>query len=141
MATMQDVATRANVSLSTVSYAINHTRPISAGTRERIERAMAELDFRPNAIARSLASRRSRIVALTFPGIENRLGGTIMEFVTSAAEAARERGYHLVVWPYAPSEADEMCEMSRQGLADGVIEAKHREGDIGDAVMLRDRRA
>jgi DNA-binding LacI/PurR family transcriptional regulator len=129
MATMQDVATRANVSLSTVSYAINHTRPISAGTRERIERAMVELDFRPNAIARSLASRRSRIVALTFPGIENRLGGTIMEFVTSAAEAARERGYHLVVWPYAPSEAGEMCEMSLQGLADGVIVMEVRIDD------------
>ena len=102
MATMQDVATLAHVSLSTVSYAINNTRPISAATRERIERAMVELDFRPNAIARSLASRRSRILALTFPGIENRLGSTVMEFVTSAAEAARARGYHLVVWPYAP---------------------------------------
>ena len=36
MATMQDVATLAHVSLSTVSYAINNTRPISAATRERI---------------------------------------------------------------------------------------------------------
>ena len=99
VATMQDVATLANVSLSTVSYAINKTRPISVATRERIERAMVELDFRPNAIARSLASKRSRILALTFPGIENGLGATVMEFVTSAAEAARSRGYHLVVWP------------------------------------------
>jgi len=129
MATMQDVATLAKVSLSTVSYAINNTRPISTATRARIERAMVELNFRPNAIARSLASRRSRIVALTFPGIENSLGSTVMEFVTSAAEAARDRGYHLVVWPYAPSQADEMREMSRDGLADGVIVMEVRTDD------------
>ena len=129
MATMQDVATLAHVSLSTVSYAINNTRPISAATRERIERAMVELDFRPNAIARSLASRRSRIIALTFPGIENGLGSTVMEFVTSAAEAARARGYHLVVWPYAPSQAEEMREMSRDGLTDGVIIMEVRSDD------------
>ena len=129
MATMQDVATRAHVSLSTVSYAINNTRPISVATRERIERAMVELDFRPNAIARSLASRRSRIIALTFPGTENGLGSTVMEFVTSAAEAARERGYHLVVWPYLPSQAVEMREMSRNGLTDGVIIMEVRRDD------------
>jgi DNA-binding LacI/PurR family transcriptional regulator len=129
MATMQDVATLAHVSLSTVSYAINNTRPISAATRERIEKAMVELDFRPNAIARSLASRRSRIIALTFPGIENSLGSTVMEFVTSAAEAARARSYHLVVWPYAPSQAAEMREMSRDGLTDGVIIMEVRRDD------------
>lgn len=129
MATMQDVATLAHVSLSTVSYAINNTRPISAATRERIEKAMVELDFRPNAIARSLASRRSRIIALTFPGIENGLGSTVMEFVTSAAEAARARSYHLVVWPYAPSQAVEMREMSRDGLTDGVIIMEVRRDD------------
>ncbi|HEY5847699.1 MAG TPA: LacI family DNA-binding transcriptional regulator [Microlunatus sp.] len=129
MATMQDVARLAQVSLSTVSYAINNTRPISAATRERVERAMRELDFRPNQIARSLASRRSNIVALTFPGTENALGSTIMEFVTSAAQAARERGYHLVVWPYAPTEADEMLQMSRQGLADGVVVMEVRQDD------------
>lgn len=129
MATMQDVANLAQVSLSTVSYAINNTRPISAATRERIERAMRELDFRPNQIARSLASRRSNIIALTFPGTENAMGSTIMEFVTGAAEAARERDMHLVVWPYAAGQADEMLQMSRQGLADGVIVMEVRRDD------------
>ena len=129
MATMQDVATLAHVSLSTVSYAINNTRPVSAATRERIAQAMVELDFRPNAIARSLATRRSRILALTFPGIENGLGSTLMEFVTSAAEAAQARGYYLVVWPYAPSRAEEMREMSRDGLTDGVIIMEVRRDD------------
>ena len=90
---------------------------------------MRQLDFRPNAIARSLASRRSRILALTFPAAENRFGNTIMEFVSSAAAAARDSGYHLVVWPYAVEQADEMCDMSQQGLADGVIVMEVRVDD------------
>ena len=90
---------------------------------------MRQLDFRPNAIARSLASRRSRILALTFPASENRFGNTIMEFVSSAAAAARDSGYHLVVWPYAVDQADEMCDMSQQGLADGVIVMEVRVDD------------
>ncbi|MCB0158855.1 MAG: LacI family DNA-binding transcriptional regulator, partial [Caldilineaceae bacterium] len=49
MATMQDVARRANVALSTVSYAINGTRPISEATRRRIFAAMDELGYRPHA--------------------------------------------------------------------------------------------
>jgi DNA-binding LacI/PurR family transcriptional regulator len=126
---MQDVANMARVSLSTVSYAISGSRPVSAATRERIEEAMRQLDFRPNAIARSLASRRSRILALTFPAAENRFGNTIMEFVSSAAAAARDSGYHLVVWPYAVEQADEMCDLSQQGLADGVIVMEVRVDD------------
>ena len=129
MATMQDVANLAQVSLSTVSCALSGSRPVSAATRERIDKAMRQLDFRPNAIARSLASRRSRILALTFPGAENRFGNTIMEFVSSAASAARDRGYHLVVWPYAVDQAEEMCDMSQQGLADGVIVMEVRLAD------------
>lgn len=129
MATMQDVANLAQVSLSTVSCAISGSRPVSADRRDRIEKAMRQLNFRPNAIARSLASRRSRILALTFPAVENRFGNTIMEFVSSAAEAARDRGYHLVIWPYTVDQADEMCDMSQQGLADGVIVMEVRAAD------------
>jgi DNA-binding LacI/PurR family transcriptional regulator len=105
----------------------------------RIERAMRDLDFRPNQIARSLASRRSNILALTFPGTENALGNTIMEFVTGAAEVARKRGYHLVVWPYAADQTDEMLQMSRQGLADGVIVMEVRRDDPGCACSVSTR--
>jgi len=52
-----------------------------------------------------------------------------MEFVTSAAEAAQARGYYLVVWPYAPSRAEEMRAMSRDGLTDGVIIMEVRRDD------------
>ena len=121
MATMQDVARRANVALSTVSYAINGTRPISEATRRRIFAAMDELGYRPHALARGLASRRSRIVALLFPTSARGLGNTDMEFIISAADRARELGYHLVLWSSEFHDAAELAHLLGQGLVDGVV--------------------
>jgi DNA-binding LacI/PurR family transcriptional regulator len=121
MATMLDVAKRAGVSLSTVSYALNGTRPISEETRQRIFAAMEDLGYKPHALARGLASKRSRIVALLFPSSERGLGLTELEFITSAAAAATEKGYHLVLWAsdlYGPNELQHLIQ---QGLVDGVI--------------------
>lgn len=121
MPTMQDVARRAKVSLSTVSYAINGTRPISEATRQRIFAAMDELGYHPHALARGLASKRSRIIALHFPTDERGLGFTELEFVMAAADAARERGHHLVMWPFALNDIDELRALAQQGLVDGVV--------------------
>lgn len=121
MATMQDVARRAQVSLSTVSYALSGTRPVSTQTRRRIEEAMAELGYQPNAMARSLASRRSNVLALIYPAMERGLGGTVAEFVDAAAVTARENGHHLVLWPFRTTQAPEIRDLVRQGMAAGVL--------------------
>lgn len=121
MATMQDVARTAGVSLSTVSYALSGARPVSVATKARIDAAMHELDFQPNAMARGLASRRSQTLALTYPAIEQGLGGTAAEFVASASARARTLGYHFVLWPFGPHEADEIRALAQQGMADGVL--------------------
>ncbi len=121
MPTMLDVAKRAKVSLSTVSYALNGTRPISEKTRQRIRKAMEELGYRPHLLARGLASKRSRILAIIFPAIERGLGVTELEFVASAAHTASKRGYHLVVWSAETNDPNELDQLTRQGLVDGVI--------------------
>jgi DNA-binding LacI/PurR family transcriptional regulator len=117
VATMRDVAERANVSIATVSFVVNQTKRVSPETRARILVAMEELGFQRNAMARALASRKSRILALLFPALEHRLGS----FVTSAAKAAEERGYKLVLWPVRNDGADEVTELISGGLADGVL--------------------
>jgi DNA-binding LacI/PurR family transcriptional regulator len=117
---MLDVAKRAGVALSTVSYAINGTRPISEETRQRIFAVMDELGYRPHALARGLASKRSRIIALLFPVPERGLGITELEFVTSAADAARENDYNLILWPFEHDPV-ELRKLTQQGLVDGVI--------------------
>jgi len=121
MPTMVDVAKRAGVSISTVSYAINGTRPISHETRQRIFAAMEELGYQPHALARGLASKRSRIIAFHFPTPERGLGLTEIEFVTSAANTARENGYDMVLWTTEIHDFNELRQLTQQGLVDGVV--------------------
>ncbi len=61
--TIKDVARRAKVSLKTVSRVINNEPNVQARTRERVQRAVEELDYRPDLSARST---RSRVRACTF---------------------------------------------------------------------------
>lgn len=129
MPTMLDVARRANVSLSTVSYALNGTRPISEKTRQHIFAVMDELGYRPNILARGLASKRSKIIALLFPTPERGLGITELEFVTSAADIARELGYNLILWPSELRDIGELRKFTQQGLVDGVILMEVRLND------------
>lgn len=70
MPTMHDVAMRAGVSISTVSYVLSGTRPVSEKTRQLVHATMDALGYRPHALARGLASKRSRIIALLFSAPE-----------------------------------------------------------------------
>ena len=118
--TMRDVAERAGVSIATVSFVVNNTKPVRAKTRERIEAAMAELGFQRNLVARALASRRTRILALAYPMLDHLLGGSGMEFIIAAARTASGYGYHLMLWPGA-NDGRELTELVGQQLVDGVI--------------------
>lgn len=90
MTTIDDVARAAGVSVSTVSYALSGKRPISATTRERIERAVQELGYRPHAGARALASQRTNVLALMAPLRVDVNVGVIMQFVTGVVTRARD---------------------------------------------------
>lgn len=120
MATMQDVARRANVSIATVSFTINNTKPVAPATRARVEAAMQELGFRRNIVGRALAGKRTRIIALLFPALQHSFSGTVVQFFTSAAAAARELGYNLVLWPIS-NEPGQTTELTSSGLVDGVL--------------------
>jgi DNA-binding LacI/PurR family transcriptional regulator len=121
LSTMQDVARRANVCLSTVSYALSGARPVSKETRQRILQAMDEIGYHPHLLARGLASRHSHILAILFPIIERGLGITELEFVSSVAQAASKNDYHLIIWSAETHDSDELLRFTCQGLVDGVI--------------------
>ncbi len=120
MVTMRDVADRAGVSIATVSFVVNGTKPVSDGTRHRIEQAMADLGFRRNAVARALASRRTHILAMAYPALDHDLSSSSLEFFTSAAATAAKLDHHLVLWPVS-NDATELSELIGQGLVDGVL--------------------
>lgn len=121
MATMQDVANLAGVSLSTVSYTLTGKRPVSAATRTRVEAAMTQLGFRRHAVARALASRRSHVLAVAYPTYGVSLGTTLNQIVAGAAAAAHDADYALVLWPVSSSEPETLRELAAHRGADAVL--------------------
>lgn len=121
MATISDVAKLAGVSVSTVSYSLSGARPVSAATRRRIVLAMDELDYTPNAFARGLKERRSRILAFLLPTDRTAIDLFTVEILVGAAERARARGYHLLLWTESESDSIQVREPYREGLVDGAL--------------------
>ncbi len=93
-ASIADVAKRASVSISTVSRVLNRRDLVNAATRERVEHAIRELGYTPNAFARGLMLRRSEIVGLVLPDLH---GEFYSEIIRGANVQARQCGYNLIV--------------------------------------------
>lgn len=91
---IEDVARLANVSISTVSRVVNRSHLVNAETRRRVEEAIRQLGYRPNAFARGLMLRRSEILGLVLPDLH---GEFYSEIIRGATRQAREAGYHLVI--------------------------------------------
>jgi DNA-binding LacI/PurR family transcriptional regulator len=118
---MVDVANRANVALATVSYALSGRRPVAAATRRRIMRAVEELGYAPNSLARGLASKRSNIVTLLLRNPERGIGFTEMEFVTGATQAAEALGYQLLLSLNDMSSLRQAEALAGSRLVDGAV--------------------
>jgi DNA-binding LacI/PurR family transcriptional regulator len=69
--TIKDVAEKANVAIGTVSRYLNNNGYVSGDAMERIQRAIKELDFIPSAAARSMINKKSAIIGVTVPEINN----------------------------------------------------------------------
>ncbi|WP_084599405.1 LacI family DNA-binding transcriptional regulator [Actinoplanes subtropicus] len=132
---MVDVARLAGVSVSTVSYALNGTRPVSAETRARIEAAMAELKYTPNLMARSLRGRRSKIIALVFPGQGRGIDISSLGYILGASDHAQSLGYHLLLWTTEIDSLASLRTLVGQGLLDGVLLMEVRMDDPRIAVL------
>ena len=65
--TIYDVAREADVSLATVSRVINGSSVVKANTRDKVLAAIQRLDFKPNEIARGLATSKTTTIAIIFP--------------------------------------------------------------------------
>ena len=95
MATIKEVACRAKVSVGTVSNVLGGTVPVTAELRERVARAIRDLKYHPNQIARSLKSRRTNMLGIVISDITNPFFPLV---VRGAEDAGRSRGYLLTVF-------------------------------------------
>jgi LacI family transcriptional regulator len=156
--TIKHVAARAGVSTATVSRVINNDDRISRATRDRVQRAIGELGYTVNTIARSLKSKRTRSIGLLAPqianvffmrvaeGVEDRLAedGYSMIVVNARESVEREQSAlqllvekqvdGIIAIPFG-QRGDHIVEMHRSGLPFVLVD-RLVPGYEGDAVLV-----
>ncbi len=120
--TIYDVAERAGVSIATVSRVLNGSSKAAPATREAVLQAVAELGYRPNAAARSLAGHATDTLALVFPEISSPF---FAEIIRGAEIEARQQQYHLLIYGIPEvGEADTLLPVLSTRV-DGLILGGH----------------
>ena len=119
MTTIKDVAKRAGVSLSTVSYALSGKRPVSKKVKAKVEQAMQELNYTPTPAAKHLREGRSGVVGMVFPLPSPGLEWVGLDFVSAAAQVLQER-YTLNLIS-APLSEVRLREVITRKTVDGLI--------------------
>ncbi|GAB2741681.1 LacI family DNA-binding transcriptional regulator [Streptomyces bullii] len=120
MVKITDVARRAGVSPSTVSYALSGKRPISEETRRRVEAAIRELGYRPHAGARALASSKSNVLALVIPLRAGIHVPVAMQFAVSVVTAARRYDHDVLLLTQEEGE-DGLRRVADTALVDALL--------------------
>lgn len=92
MTTYKDIARIAHVSKTTVSHAINKTRYVAPETVKRIEKAIEDLCYMPNLLARSLAVGKTNTIGLVISNIRN---PDYSELIRSIEISANKKDYNL----------------------------------------------
>ena len=120
MATIKEVAERANVSVATVSRVINNNTNVKKATREVVEKAVKELKYSPNLSGRILRRNETRIILVLVPTISNPF---YSKAVVGIRHAADKQGYLIMV---CNTESDankeiEFLNLLKYKQADGAI--------------------
>lgn len=120
MASIKDVALRAQVSTTTVSHVVNHTRFVSDKVRAEVEAAIRELGYVPSAVARSLKSNTTKTIGMLIPNCSNPY---FAEIVRSVEDHCFGAGYTLIL-----CNTDD--DPHRQGVYLQVLSEKRIDGMI-----------
>ena len=120
MTTIRDVAQLAGVSTTTVSHVVNRTRRVEPATAARVEAAIEELGYRPNALARSMRRGSTHTVGVVVPDIANPFFG---DLARSLEDHMFEAGYSAIICNSDGDEAKEAryLEVLLSKQVDGVL--------------------
>lgn len=120
MAGIKQVAIKAGVSIATVSRAMSNPALVAEETRLKVSRAIEELHYQPNQSAQILHSRRSRRLLVSAPTIKSIFLSEVLE---SAHEAARKRGYNIILANSMnlSEREEEYAVMLHRGEVDGLL--------------------
>ena len=118
--TIKDIAARAGVSKTTVSFALNDPKRISEGTRKRVLEAVAELGYEPDSVARALATKRLGAIGLLLPqalpeALENPY---LCELMRGIGEVCEDHGVALSMLPPIRGMVEEAA---RRAAVDAIL--------------------
>ena len=94
MATMRDVAQLAGVSTATVSHVVNGTKKLSPETTEKVLMAIAEANYTPNTLAKSLRSGQTHTIGVL---VEDIRGLPVAGIVSGINETLSKSGYRMIL--------------------------------------------
>lgn len=142
-ATIEEVASAAGVSRSTVSRVVNGSTAVSPEALAAVHRAIEELSYVPNRAARSLASRQTHAIALIVPEDTTRFFGDpfFAAIVAGITGALRGSDYLLNLLIASDDPGDKMTSFVRNGGVDGALIVSHHTSDafidrVADAVPV-----
>jgi DNA-binding LacI/PurR family transcriptional regulator len=117
---LQDVAELAGVSMKTVSNVVRGYKHVSPSTRERVQRAIDDLDYRPNLMGRRLATGRTGLIALSFSNVGIPYFAELSRLVSASAS---KLGYRVLLDETDGTLEGEraVLENSESGLVDGML--------------------
>jgi LacI family transcriptional regulator len=128
-ATLEDVAAHAGVSIKTVSRVVNKEPNVRQSTMDKVSKAIAELNYRPNLSARNLASQRSHLIGLIYddPSVyELPSAGYIINMQEGVLRACRAHDYDLLIHPCRYRErsaCEEINNLITSARPDGIVVA------------------
>lgn len=124
---IEDVAKLAGVSPTTVSRVMNNRGYISNDTREKVQKAMEELNYFPNDVARSLFNKRSNLIGLILPTTSNPFFG---ELTFHLENICAEQGYKVLLCNSLNTidKEEKYLEMLLRNQVDGIIVGTHNRG-------------
>ena len=133
MANIYDVAKRAAVSVATVSAVINRSSFVSQTLHERVQRAISELNYSPNLLARSLAQRKTHTLGILIPDVANPY---FPEIVRGAEDKASEAGYMIILGnsDNQISKEEMYLNLFLSKRVDGILLVK-AAGDLNNALF------
>lgn len=120
MVTLEDIAREANVSFSTVSRALADSPLVNGETKGRVQQIARDLGYRPNQVARSLATRSTRTLGLIVPEVHNPYYPKLIQLF---ADQVRAAGYSLQLHLSNADQSDERAclQALRDRRADGIL--------------------
>ncbi len=119
--TITDIAQHLNLSVSTVSKALNGYSDVSKKTRDLVQDAARELNYHPSSAARNLRRQRTEKIGYLFSYPISTVSEYVMRLITGAMAAAEQAGYNLILYPLLGDSMAQSEQICRSREVDGVL--------------------